>query len=217
MVFDFIRSFLHLFFPERCQGCGIPGSALCTTCVRRIPMAPGLPRDTFAVFDYGNKLVKWSIRDLKYHRRSERAHALTLAALPAIEDYIADIFQGYRAISFIFVPIPEHPRKHSMRGFNQSALLAKWWATAIPGSSVHSYLTKTIFTLPQARLNKSARLKNVANTMQCTMVLDPKQIYIIVDDVTTTGATFIEARRALGAAGAQKILCIALAHGYANR
>jgi predicted amidophosphoribosyltransferase len=35
---------------------------------------------------------------------------------------------------------------------------------------------------------------------------------IILDDVSTSGATFTEAKRALKQAGAKKILCVAVAH-----
>ncbi len=209
-----VRSFLQIFFPEHCHGCGKPGSALCTTCINTIPLAPDLPAKTFAVFDYGNPLVKWTVRDLKYHRRSERARALADAAIPYIEDYLSDLLQGIGAQPLVFVPIPGHISKARSRGFNQSELLATWWTHAIAGSSVRPLLRKTVFTLPQARLSRSARLKNVAHTMECGSTLDPTQIYVVVDDVSTTGATFDEARRALRVTGARKIICIALAHGY---
>ncbi|MBP6904604.1 MAG: ComF family protein [Candidatus Pacebacteria bacterium] len=213
---DLIRYLYSIFFPERCRGCGTVGSAICIRCIRNIPLASKLPPGTYGVFAYTNRIVRWTIRDLKYHRRSESARILTAAAAPYINDYIADVLHTIHEERLVLVPIPEHRRKETSRGFNQSALLATWWKPTIPGSVISHLLEKTVATLPQARLNRNARLQNVAHTMRCTEVLDAKTMYVVIDDVTTTGATFIEARRALTAAGAKKILCIALAHGYAH-
>lgn len=44
-----------------------------------------------------------------------------------------------------------------------------------------------------------------------TMV-DPSATYVVIDDVTTTGATLQDAARALTEAGASRIISIALAH-----
>lgn len=212
----FTTRILNIFFPVRCHGCRAPGSALCTRCINRISFASPLPKGTYAVYDYGNPLVRRTIRELKYHRRSESARVLAHAASPHIAEYIATTLQGSTVDTLIIVPIPEHRARNHSRGFNQSELFATWLATALEGSSVQLLLEKTVATLPQARLNRARRLKNVTNTMRSTQVLDRGSIYVVVDDVTTTGATFAEATRALRNAGATKTLCIALAHGYAR-
>ncbi len=207
---------LQFLFPERCRGCTRIGVALCETCIDHIPFAVELPSQTYAVFEYGHNLVRATVRDLKYHRRSESARALANAAAAHISEYLGSRIQAISSESLILVPIPEHKNKERSRGFNQSALLAQWWQRHIPESSVVPLLQKTAYTLPQAHLKRHARLRNVERTMKCSDTCNPHTIYVVIDDVTTTGATFTEARRALKAAGAKKVFCVALAHGYAT-
>ena len=204
-------SLIQLLFPERCRGCGRAGRAICRSCIARIPRARTPPPGTFAVYDYGHHLVRWTIRDLKYNRKSESARALAAAATLYIDEYLRP------HTNIILVPIPGHPRKKRDRGFNQSELLAKWWSKVLPTAHTQHLLRKAVFTLPQAHLNRHERLRNVVGTMECARTLDPSMTYVIIDDVTTTGATCMEARRALIASGATRVLSIALAHGYASK
>ncbi len=209
-----LRSFMRSLFPQRCSGCRLPGSALCSACIAKIPFAVSLSPKTYAVYAYGNPLVRYAIRNLKYHHRSEQTKLLAHAAVAHITDYLSDTIQSHNVQNIVFVPIPEHRTKFRSRGFNQSLLLAQWWSDSFPESQVDSLLDKTVATIPQAHLKRAARMKNIAHTMRCLETLDRSRLYIVVDDVTTTGATFAEARRALSEQGATKIFFIALAHGY---
>ena len=63
----------------------------------------------------------------------------------------------------------------------------------------------------QQGLERKKRLLNMQNSMQADKKLVSGRVCVVVDDVTTTGATLAEAARALKAAGARKVHCIALA------
>jgi ComF family protein len=217
MFSGYYKGLLQFLFPERCRGCGALGTTFCTHCLQKIPFAANLPQYNYAVYDYGNTLVRNAIRELKYHRRSEAIRPLINEAAPHILEYIGTTLHSIQNEKIILVPVPEHRQKVASRGFNQSVVLATWWSLSIPQSKVDSILEKIVATTPQAKLSRSARLKNVSQTMRCSKNIDPQTLYIVVDDVTTTGATFTEAQRALRVAGAKKILLIALAHGYLRK
>lgn len=215
-MFSHILSFL---FPVRCIGCARYHTALCEECVQKIPFAlESDSADTFAVFEYGHPLVRRAVYKLKYYRQGEAATTLMKSAAAHVSDFLSSALQSTAAESIVFVPIPQYRGKTSVRGFNQSSVLAHELAGEIVGSTVSEFLTKYRKTKPQAHIKyKQARRMNVVNSMRAANSLDRHRIYVLIDDVTTTGATFAEAKRALRHAGAKKILCVALAHGYAKR
>ncbi len=198
----------RLFFPEHCYRCRAPGSSLCQSCRSTLARSAPLPPHTFAVFDYGSTLVARAIWEIKYHRRSELARALADAAVPAITDYLRQYTHP------VLVPVPGSGTKSRERGYNQADLLARWWRPRLAGTTLQPLLRKVRFTIQQAKCNRAERLVNLQYSMSCTRQLDPTRTYVVIDDVTTTGSTFIEARRALTDAGATSIICVALAHGY---
>jgi predicted amidophosphoribosyltransferase len=82
----------------------------------------------------------------------------------------------------------------------------------LPYEYAPTVLVRTRATVPQQGLPKFIRLKNVKNSMR---VAKPElvvgRVCVVVDDVTTTGATLAECKRALRAAGARAVHTISLA------
>ncbi len=115
----------------------------------------------------------------------------------------------------LLIPIPMHPTRRRQRGHNQTEILAKA-ALALTGN-IFEYAPQVLAriknTVPQQGLPQSKRHTNIAGSM---VVLHPKTVHgrvcILLDDVSTTGATFAEAKRALKQAGAQEVVTVALAN-----
>lgn len=116
----------------------------------------------------------------------------------------------------IVVPIPLTRARKRRRGYNQSALLAHALIKNHKDLFVYapSTLVKVRTTIAQAKIkNKAERLKNLKGAFQ---VNDPLlvrgKVIILVDDVTTTGATVREARNVLKQAGARDVIAGVVAH-----
>jgi ComF family protein len=119
----------------------------------------------------------------------------------------------------VIVPIPLSKRRRRERGYNQTeeilaCSLPKLMELALPGTfSVDTSLLRRIrHTLPQSTLSNRDRQKNVREAFDCARPADPIALYVLFDDVCSTGATLYEAECALRAAGASFVYAVSLAH-----
>lgn len=102
------------------------------------------------------------------------------------------------------VPVPLHPLKLWLRGYNQSEelCLALSQNTGLPLRT--DLLKRTRFTRAQAKLDQSARQTNVQGAFAALPAATGLSI-LLVDDVTTTHSTLIACAKALKKAGATHV------------
>jgi competence protein ComFC len=110
------------------------------------------------------------------------------------------------------VPVPLHRARRRERGFNQSKLLARELARPRRLPVLTGSLVKLRNAPPQAGLRATDRERNVIGAYA---VRRPERVrgwtLVLVDDVTTTGATLRECARVLMEAGAKEVRVITLA------
>ena len=169
-----------------------------------------------ALFDYKDKLVKDLVWELKYKGNKKIARKIAQIIVDVLEHELAEraLFENFTRP--LLVPIPIADRRRRERGFNQTEILGEE-IMRLDTNNLFEYapdvLTKTHYTESQARTHatKRERDENLKNSMHAdTRVVG--RCVVILDDVTTSGATFSEAKRALKEAGAKKFLCVAVAH-----
>jgi ComF family protein len=143
----------------------------------------------------------------KYYLVSGVFNRLAEMAAHRLTFVMPEILRG----ELIVVPVPLHVRRERWRGFNQSEVAATALAEALE-LTVQSALERTVHTKVQKDLHRQQRLENVRGVFRVTdkAAVARKQI-LLVDDVTTTGATLREATNALMSAGAAEVWCIAIA------
>lgn len=149
------------------------------------------------------------IHRLKYQDRPGYA--------PLVAELCAHAAGDALAWCTLVAPIPLHPSRLLLRGYNQAALvaclLAKGHSPRIPVAL--QALERTIATSPQVGQGRERRKSNVKGAFQADRRRVAGQRLLLVDDVMTTGATLEEASIAALSAGAAEVrtFCVARAFG----
>lgn len=218
---------LNLLFPHRCIGCGREGELICSSCLINLPriMPPVCPRcgrpqssnilcpecvkrqsyiDGIRSPYRFEGLIRQAIHQFKY--RNMRSLATPLAQL--MNNYL----KTYPIPGDILIPVPIHKKRSRERGYNQSLLLARKLGKLINLPVIENCLIRRIQSPPQARsASAEERHRNVADAFICNdSGLKGKQV-LLIDDVTTSGATLDACARALKAAGASSVWGLTLA------
>jgi ComF family protein len=107
-------------------------------------------------------------------------------------------------------PIPLHSTRLRERGYDQAALLARSVAHALALPHQGKALKRVRATRQQVTLDALARQANVAGAFASPRAWDGERI-LLIDDVSTTGATMRSAAGALKASGAGAIVGLVFA------
>jgi ComF family protein len=143
----------------------------------------------------------------KYRKYAPLSRPLARFAASSIGDDAA-LWEGVEYL----VPVPLHPARRRERGFNQARLLARDLARPRGLPVLAGTLVKARNAPAQAGLKAAERERNVRGAYA---VKHPERVrgrtLLLVDDVTTTGATIRESARVLVAAGAKDVRAITIA------
>jgi ComF family protein len=140
-----------------------------------------------------------AVRALKYNYLSALAQPMAQLMARYLEEE-----EGIEADLVVAVPL--YGRRRRLRGYNQSALLARGLSRLCGLSLAERGLVRRRNTPPQARsVDAEARRRNVADAF----VADRRRVegkrVLLIDDVMTTGATLDACARALRQAGAASV------------
>lgn len=181
-----------------------------------LPSAPYIDERTHALFSYKDERVRSLIWELKYHKNKRVCTAVAplLADLITGEVHERELFSKWHTV--FLVPVPITNKKRRQRGYSQLEFLSSYLIPLLDQSITYdpTLLEKTKETVSQNKTtSRHERLTNLVGTMRATRNLALTQI-VLLDDVTTTGATLAECRRALEEAGVKKenIIAFTLAH-----
>lgn len=220
---------LALLFPIQCLGCDTVGDWFCADCQSASELRASLdfcqlcgrsvanPGELCSFHQSATGLTGL-ISYANYHAPPIRA-ALHLMKYQGIWAGLAPLshiawhsrWRYLRGQSWSAVlPIPLHPSRLRVRGYNQSELLARPLRNRL--TQPHRLdLIRPTATLQQVGLNRADRLRNMQAAFRWRGSALSGRV-LLVDDVVTTGATLISAAACLRDSGAQEIWACTLVY-----
>lgn len=212
----FKKDLLHLIYPELCTVCGnelsVHDMELCPFCTEelrytyfetfegdspldklfwgRIPLV-----STFAMLNFEKESsTQTLLHGIKYKNKRNLAKEMGRR----MGNRIILNMEKYRSVQAL-IPVPLHPRKHHIRGYNQSEMIAEGISSVLQIPVIKNCLIKTTHTQSQTKKGRFLRWDNVSEVFSISKTLPNHYQHVaLVDDVITTGSTL--------EAGMQKIL-----------
>lgn len=204
-----ISKISSLLFPVHCYICKndtyqLP---LCEPCSRTLTKSIETPAPfIISLYSFRDPHIKRIVHAIKYFHRKDLI--TPLAKLLTQEIRIENDTE------YVLVPIPMPTLRKYLRGYNHTEVLAKRVSKELNLPFKNNFLSHcgSITKRRQvATRSRHERLLNRKNTFLAHPDVKNKHI-ILLDDVTTTGATLIEARKVLLERGASTVTAYTIAH-----
>jgi len=200
-----ILSLLHLVYPEQCLVCdkeiSIQEKHLCSFCTQNISHtnfhlleeASSMDKlfwgrvkveNTYAhIFFEKNKTSQDILFSLKYKNNSDIGVYFGKQIGETLKTQ-----ELYSTIDAV-IPIPLHPKKQFIRGYNQSEALAKGICSSFLKRLDINTVKRTRHSESQTKKSRFQRWDNVNDIFKIKPTIENYKHILLVDDVITTGST----------------------------
>lgn len=183
--------------------------------LRRLPKPRSINEPLVtALFDYRDDNVRAIIKAIKTKGNRTVINMVARHLYDNMIEFVSDIaiFEGGGSV--VVVPIPISHKRRVGKGWSQCELICREMEKYCDKNIGVKYdlLIKTKETAKQTDLKREERLQNMRGSMEVRSKIPKNSTIIVIDDVYTTGATFVEARRALEKAGARTVAGFFVAH-----
>jgi ComF family protein len=199
------ESLAHLLFPNLCLVCeeelSIEMENICSFCIENLPFTHLVENNENSPVDqlfWGRiqieNVFSWLtyqrdtatqtlLHQIKYKDKPQLAVALgeKMSAELIQFDWVKDIDA--------LIPVPIHPKKRFIRGYNQSEELCKGISSMLNIPVDNDFIQRSLHTESQTKKGRFGRWDNIEGAFRKTDVIREYQHIAIIDDVITTGAT----------------------------
>lgn len=227
---ELFKELINLIYPDLCPCClsqqPLQNHFICLKCLADLPFTDHykFPREnevstifwgripvraaTALLYFSGGGKTQQILYRIKYEKRGDIGREMGklmgyyLRKSPAFENVD------------IILPIPLHPKKQSLRGFNQASLLAEGMSETMEIPWLSNVLKRKRNNPSQTKLSRENRITNSKSLFE---VVQSNQIegknVLLVDDLVTTGATLESCGMEILEAGAKNLFISTLGCG----
>ncbi len=204
---------INLFYPRVCAACGnflmSKEETVCLSCRYLLPktLYEKNADNPLAQMFYGQidfhavtaefffsktGKVQHLLHQLKYEGNKDAGFFLGQQLGESIKE--SELFQNLDYL----IPIPLHPKKEHIRGYNQSHVIAQGVENMTEIPIIKDCLYRKVFTSTQTKKSREERWDNVKDIFDIKNGERLKGQYVLlIDDVLTTGATLMAAGKTL--------------------
>lgn len=202
-----VQNMSRFLFGSSCLACGTAGLVLdpwlCPDCRKKLDeecVAVEHGAEAYSFYTMGSVSRKL-IHGLKYGSMPGMASYLVRYSRNNLRNFLEWLPPCEK---LYFVPVPLHPSRFRERGYNQTLKISRALASFCNGR-VLDILARKNFSTSQTKLSKDERSSNVAGAfyVKKKISLAARDLFVVVDDVYTTGATTGACLYAMRKAGIQ--------------
>lgn len=211
-MINFFKILLDYIYKRKCYFCGKSkeNTIFCSSCKDKIstftntPVSQIIDKKLYSVAYYSGN-IKTLIRAVKYHNKKELAYHQA--------QIMFDFWQKIeeKKDGYTIIPVPIHIKRLKKRKYNHMDLVGTYLSEMTEYEINTSFITRTKDTKPQYKLSKQEREKNLKDAFSLNLEKKPTKPILLIDDISTTGSTFLEIIKELKKNNIEDITCFVTA------